>query len=139
MAITSKPKPKPAEPVLVDNAAADAFISGAPDASKAQATRREVKKLISLKIAPTLLERVDQQALAEAARAAEKVVLAFVDQAQDVRRFIDVVTAIFAQPGKGLDANGQLAAGQGGGDGVAHAGYCGSALWRQCRHDLCFP
>lgn len=62
MAITSKPKPKPAEPPVADNAAADAFISGAPDASKAQAPRREVKKLISLKIAPTLLERVDQLA-----------------------------------------------------------------------------
>lgn len=62
MAITSKPKPKLAEPAVADNAAADAFISGAPDASKAQATRREVKKLISLKIAPTLLERVDQLA-----------------------------------------------------------------------------
>ena len=62
MAITSKPKPKLAEPAVADNAAADAFISGAPDASKAQTTRREVKKLISLKIAPTLLERVDQLA-----------------------------------------------------------------------------
>lgn len=62
MAITSKPKPKLAEPAVADNAAVDAFISGAPDASTAQATRREVKKLISLKIAPTLLERVDQLA-----------------------------------------------------------------------------
>ena len=62
MAITSKPKPKSAEPAVADNAAAEAFISGAPDASKAPATRREVKKLISLKIAPTLLERVDQLA-----------------------------------------------------------------------------
>ena len=64
MAITSKPKPKAAEPTVADNAAAEAFIGRAPDASpsKAQATRREVKKLISLKIAPTLLERVDQLA-----------------------------------------------------------------------------
>ncbi|MGQ5490645.1 ribbon-helix-helix protein, CopG family [Thauera sp. ZXT1-4] len=62
MAITSKPKPKAAEPAVADNAAAEAFISGAPDASKASAARREVKKLISLKIAPTLLERVDQLA-----------------------------------------------------------------------------
>lgn len=63
MAITSKPKPKAAEPAAAENAA-EAFISGAPDASpaKAQATRREIKKLISLKIAPTLLERVDQLA-----------------------------------------------------------------------------
>lgn len=62
MAITSKPKPK-AAPVAAD-AAAEAFISGAPDAStpKAQAPKREGKKLISLSIAPTLLERVDQLA-----------------------------------------------------------------------------
>lgn len=59
MAITSKPKPKAAP--VADQAAA--FISGAPDAApKAQAARRETKKLISLKIAPTLLERVDQLA-----------------------------------------------------------------------------
>ena len=60
MAITSKPKPK-AQPVATE-AAAEAFISGAPDAPKAQNARREAKKLISLKIAPTLLERVDQLA-----------------------------------------------------------------------------
>ena len=64
MAITSKPKPKAVEPAVAENAAAEAFISGAPDAapSQAQGARREVKKLISLKIAPTLLERVDQRA-----------------------------------------------------------------------------
>ena len=62
MAITSKPKPKAAEPTVADNDAAEAFISGAPDASKEPSARREVKKLISLKIAPTLLERVDQLA-----------------------------------------------------------------------------
>ena len=60
MAITSKPKPK-AQPVATE-AAAEAFISGAPDAPKVQSARREAKKLISLKIAPTLLERVDQLA-----------------------------------------------------------------------------
>ena len=60
MAITSKPKPKAAVPAAAENsAAAEAFISGAPDASKEPSARREVKKLISLKIAPTLLERVD--------------------------------------------------------------------------------
>ena len=62
MAITSKPKPKAAEPTVADNDAAEVFISGAPDAPKAQSARREAKKLISLKIAPTLLERVDQLA-----------------------------------------------------------------------------
>ena len=60
MAITSKPKPK-AQPVATE-AAAEAFISGAPDASKAQAPRRETKKMISITIAPTLLERLDQLA-----------------------------------------------------------------------------
>ena len=62
MAITSKPKPKAAESTVAENDAAEAFISGAPDAPKAQSARREAKKLISLKIAPTLLERVDQLA-----------------------------------------------------------------------------
>lgn len=60
MAIISKPKPK-AQPVATE-AAAEAFISGAPDASKAQAPRRETKKMISITIAPTLLERLDQLA-----------------------------------------------------------------------------
>lgn len=63
MAITSKPKPKAEASSTAENsAAAEAFISGAPDAAKEQSARREVKKLISLKIAPTLLERVDQLA-----------------------------------------------------------------------------
>ena len=63
MAITSKPKPKAEVSSTTENsAAAEAFISGAPDAAKEQSARREVKKLISLKIAPTLLERVDQLA-----------------------------------------------------------------------------
>ena len=64
MAITTKPKPKAAPAVADNSAAAEAFISGAPDAStpKPQTARRETKKLISLKIAPTLLERVDQLA-----------------------------------------------------------------------------
>ena len=62
MAITSKPKAKAPAPFPTDNPAAEAFISGAPDASKKPATRRTTKKLISLAIAPTLLERVDQLA-----------------------------------------------------------------------------
>jgi len=63
MAITTKPKRKAAP--VTDEAAAAAFISGAPDAStpKAQTVRRKPKKNISLTIAPTLLERVDQLAV----------------------------------------------------------------------------
>ena len=74
MAITSKPKPKAAEPTVADNDAAEAFISGAPDAPKAQSARREAKKLISLKIAPTLLERVDQR-VADINAVAERIAL----------------------------------------------------------------
>lgn len=62
MAITSKPKPKTAAPAVADEAAAEAFISAAPDAAKARAPRRGAKRLISLTIAPSLLERVDQLA-----------------------------------------------------------------------------
>ena len=46
-----------------------------------------------------------------------------IDEAQDVRRFIDVVAAVFAYPSKCLDTYGQLAAGQG--VGVTHVGDCG--------------
>lgn len=66
MAITSKPKPKIAASAVAQNDAAEAFIRGAPDAPDAApskaAVRREVKRLISLKITPTLLDRVDQLA-----------------------------------------------------------------------------
>ena len=41
-----------------------------------------------------LLERVQEQALAEAARARQEVVLAFVEQALDVVRLVDVVAVL---------------------------------------------
>lgn len=62
MAITTKPKAKASEPVS-DDAAADAFISGAPDAPKPRGVRKGNKQQISLTISPTLLSQVD--ALAE--------------------------------------------------------------------------
>lgn len=52
MAIT-KPKPK---------AAADAFISGAPDAERPRGVRKGNKQQISLTIAPALLQKVDELA-----------------------------------------------------------------------------
>ena len=58
MAITTKPKAKAPEPVS-DDAAADAFISGAPDAPKPRGVRKGNKLQISLTISPTLLSQVD--------------------------------------------------------------------------------
>ena len=66
---------------------------------------------------------VDQQAFTKAARAAQEIVRALINQPQDVQRFIDVVAAVFAYPSKCLDTYGQLAAGQG--VGVTHVGDCG--------------
>lgn len=69
MAIT-KPVKKPTPPASVD--AADAFISGAPDAaalqpavtpdSKPKGVKKGNKQQISLTIAPALLEKVDELA-----------------------------------------------------------------------------
>jgi len=60
MAITSKPKAKALEPVsAAAAAAADAFISGAPDAPKPRGVRKGNKLQISLTISPTLLSQVD--------------------------------------------------------------------------------
>jgi hypothetical protein len=55
MAIT-KPKPKAPE------AAADAFIAGAPDAERPRGVRKGNKQQISLTIAPALLQKVDELA-----------------------------------------------------------------------------
>lgn len=55
MAIT---KPKPRSP----NAAAEAFISGAPDVSRPRGVRKGNKQQISLTIAPALLQKVDDLA-----------------------------------------------------------------------------
>ena len=55
MAIT-KAKPK------TPDAAAAAFISGAPDASRLRGVRKGNKQQISLTIAPALLQKVDELA-----------------------------------------------------------------------------
>ena len=57
-----------------------------------------------------LLQRVEEQALAEAPRAGEKVVGTAVEQAPDVRRLVDVVAVVLTNLAEGLDADGQLAA-----------------------------
>lgn len=54
MTIT-KPKPK-------STIAADAFISGAPDAAKPRGVKKGNKQQISLTIAPTLLTKIDEMA-----------------------------------------------------------------------------
>ena len=59
MSIT-RPKQKPAAPA---GAAVDAFISGAPDAEpKPRGVRKGNRQQISLTIAPSLLEKVDELA-----------------------------------------------------------------------------
>ena len=59
MAITRRPKN-----TATAESAAEAFIAGAPDsaAPKKAGAKKTVKQQISLKIAPELLERVDQLA-----------------------------------------------------------------------------
>ncbi|MHB1656102.1 MAG: ribbon-helix-helix domain-containing protein [Burkholderiales bacterium] len=57
MAIT-KPKTK----VPDSSAAADTFISGAPDAARTRGVKKGNKQQISLTIAPTLLAKVDELA-----------------------------------------------------------------------------
>lgn len=63
MAITL-PKSKPgAAPKAADSAAADAFISGAPDsAAKARGVKKGNRQQISLTIKPELLDKVDELA-----------------------------------------------------------------------------
>lgn len=70
MVIKKKPAPKPATPPAADSAAADAFISGAPDSAASAAPAPKVpgvkkgnKQQISLTMSPALLAKVD--ALAE--------------------------------------------------------------------------
>jgi len=59
MAIT---RPKQVSGVAADESAAQAFISGAPDALKPRGVRKGNRQQITLTITPTLLERVDQLA-----------------------------------------------------------------------------
>ena len=53
------------------------------------------------------LDGVEQQALAEPARAGQKVAAAVVQQPFNVRRLVHVVAALIAQRREGLDADGQ--------------------------------
>lgn len=66
MVIKKKPAPKPATPLAAASAAADAFISGAPDsaapAPKVPGVKKGNKQQISLTIAPALLLKVDELA-----------------------------------------------------------------------------
>ncbi|AHK22067.1 MULTISPECIES: CopG family transcriptional regulator [Yersinia] len=60
MAITKPPKKK----TDIDNIAADAFISGAPDAqaTKPKGVKKGKKQQITLTISPELLEKIDEKA-----------------------------------------------------------------------------
>ena len=51
-----------------------------------------------------LLARVEEEALAEAPRPRQKVVLALVEQPADVGGFVDVVAILFAELAEGLNA-----------------------------------
>jgi len=66
MTITIPKKKTATAPATLDQAAADAFISGAPDsaasAPKARGVKRGNKQQISLTIAPGLLLKVDELA-----------------------------------------------------------------------------
>ena len=56
-----------------------------------------------------LLQRIHQQALAEAARAREEVVLAALYELLDERRLVDAIAAVLPQLAEALDTGGQLA------------------------------
>ena len=53
-----------------------------------------------------LLERVQEQALAEAPGARQEVVRTFIEQSADVSGFIDVVVVLFPNFAEGLNADG---------------------------------
>ena len=78
------------------------------------------------------LERVQQQALAETARAAQEVVLARLDQVDGHARLVHVVVVVLADLAEGLDADRQLApsrAGVGaGGEGRVHPASLGRGM-----------
>jgi hypothetical protein len=67
-------------------------------------------------------EGVEQQRLAEAARAREEVVAAALDQAQGEAGLVDVVAVVLADLAEGLDADGQALAGHGLGSGAMVTG-----------------
>ena len=64
MSITIPRKKTAAAPAVIDQAAADAFISGAPDsaAPKVRGVKKGNKQQISLTIAPALLAKIDELA-----------------------------------------------------------------------------
>ena len=63
MAITLPKKKEKNDPKAADSAAADAFISGAPDsAPKVRGVRKGKRQQISLTIKPELLDKVDELA-----------------------------------------------------------------------------
>lgn len=67
-----------------------------------QATKQ---RLVALE---QLGQGVEEQALAKAPWAGEKVVVAFLDQLQGDAGLIDVVAVVLADTCEGLDADGQL-------------------------------
>lgn len=66
MTITVPKKKTATAPAVIDQAAADAFISGAPDsaanAPKVRGVKKGNKQQISLTIAPALLAKIDELA-----------------------------------------------------------------------------
>lgn len=63
MAITLPKQKEKTDPKAADSAAADAFISGAPDsAPKVRGVRKGKRQQISLTIKPELLDKVDELA-----------------------------------------------------------------------------
>src|SRR5690606_31316802 len=84
-------------------------------------THRPVPPLMAKELAKQRLiarkqlgQRVDEQALAKAARARQEVMRPALDQTQRVARLVDVVVVLLPNLGKGLDADRQLLAGHGG-------------------------
>lgn len=60
MGITSRPKTQASAAIAPPDAAVEAFISGAPDATqKPRGVKKGNRQQISLTIAPTLLEKID--------------------------------------------------------------------------------
>ena len=60
MGITTRPKTQAGAAIAPPDAAVEAFISGAPDATpKPRGVKKGNRQQISLTIAPTLLEKID--------------------------------------------------------------------------------
>jgi hypothetical protein len=77
-------------------------------------------------------ERVEKEAFAEAPRTGEAVVFPFTDKPPGVRRFVDVVVALFADFAKGLDPDGEFATHKGG-RATGHGRFLPTARWVHCR------